>query len=82
MFLLELINRFLKLYLSSPQWMYLHKLLQIEERLRYAELITASRCSQEVFELIPIGQLEYYLVYLPQGFRVNVLEVFSLQYRL
>ena len=62
--------------------MYLHKPLQIEERLRYTKFITASRCCQEVLELIPIRQFEYYLVYLPQRFRIDILEVLPLQDRL
>ncbi len=62
--------------------MNLHKLLKIEEGLRYRELIAASRRGQEVLELGPIRQLQYDVVNLAQGLRVHILQVLPLQYRI
>ena len=53
--LLELFNRLFELDLRSSEWVDLHKLLQIEERLGYTQLVTAAGGSQEVLELVPIG---------------------------
>ena len=62
--------------------MYLHKLLKVEESFRDRELVTAAGGSEEVLELVPIWQLQYNFVDFSQRLRVNVLKVFSLQYRL
>ena len=77
--LVKVFDRLLKFNLSGTQWMNLHELLEVEERLRNRELVSTACRGEEAFKLGSVRQLQDNLVHFSQWLRINEDAVLSVQ---
>ena len=77
--IVEIFDWLFEFNLGCPQRMNLHEFLQVEERLRHRQLVTAARWGQERFKFGPGRQLQYYLVDFSQRNRVYKLSILPIQ---